>query len=74
MPNDEAEQERIDMQHQSFLLIFGGELYQAQVAKVSRVLDIGCGIGIWAMDFADMHPEATVIATDLSPIQPQWVN
>jgi hypothetical protein len=24
-------------------------------------------------DFADDHPEATVIGTDISPIQPKWV-
>lgn len=31
---------------------------------------------IWltrSSDFADLHPEATVIGTDLSPIQPNWV-
>jgi methylase of polypeptide subunit release factors len=33
------------------------------------VLDIGTGTGIWAIDFADEHPEAEVIGTDLSPIQ-----
>lgn len=24
-------------------------------------------------DFADMHPDAEVIGTDVSPIQPSWV-
>ena len=38
-----------------------------------RVLDIGTGTGIWAIDFADTHPEAKVKAIDLSPIQPQFV-
>lgn len=28
---------------------------------------------IWAIDIADKFPAAQVIATDLSPIQPQWV-
>lgn len=36
-------------------------------------LDIGTGTGIWAIDFADEHPETTVIGTDLSPIQPDSV-
>jgi hypothetical protein len=31
------------------------------------------GTGIWAIDFADEFPDATVIGCDLSPIQPQWV-
>ncbi|KAM5526910.1 methyltransferase domain-containing protein [Fusarium oxysporum f. sp. phaseoli] len=29
--------------------------------------------GIWAMDFADEHPDIEVIGTDISPIQPNWV-
>lgn len=29
--------------------------------------------GIWAIDIADEFPDAEVIGTDLSPIQPTWV-
>lgn len=39
-------------------------------AKINRVLDLGTGTGIWAIDYADEHPEAKVIGVDLSPIQP----
>jgi len=38
-----------------------------------KVLDIGTGTGIWAIDFADQYPSALVIGTDLSPIQPTYV-
>lgn len=31
------------------------------------------GTDIQARDFADEHPDTTVIGTDLSPIQPAWV-
>lgn len=34
---------------------------------------MGTGTGIWAIDVADELPDATVIGTDLSPIQPNWV-
>lgn len=34
---------------------------------------MGTGTGAWALDYADLHPEATVIGTDLSPIQPSFV-
>jgi ubiquinone/menaquinone biosynthesis C-methylase UbiE len=34
------------------------------------VIDIGTGTGKWAIEFADLHPSAEVIGTDLSPIQP----
>lgn len=42
----------------------------AWMAKIwITVIDIGTGTGIWAIDFADEHPESEVIGTDLSPIQ-----
>lgn len=34
------------------------------------MLDIATGTGIWAIKFAQEHPQATVIGTDLSMIQP----
>jgi tRNA G46 methylase TrmB len=41
-----------------------------QDAPAQQVLDIGTGTGIWAIDYADAHPDSTVIGVDLSPIQP----
>ncbi|EQB45302.1 hypothetical protein CGLO_15852 [Colletotrichum gloeosporioides Cg-14] len=32
-----------------------------------RVLDVGTGTGIWAIDFGEEHPDAEVIGFDLSP-------
>lgn len=40
---------------------------------MQNVLDVGTGTGIWAIDFANAYPNARVIGTDLSPIQPSWV-
>jgi SAM-dependent methyltransferase len=40
---------------------------------VQNVLDVGCGTGIWSIEFADEHPSARVLGTDLSPIQPAQV-
>ncbi|KAK2669112.1 hypothetical protein RAB80_014638 [Fusarium oxysporum f. sp. vasinfectum] len=39
----------------------------------ARVLDLGTGTGIWAIEYADAHPEAEVIGVDLSPGQPTFV-
>ncbi|KAF7555593.1 hypothetical protein G7Z17_g2059 [Cylindrodendrum hubeiense] len=42
-------------------------------SKVKRVLDLGTGTGIWAIDFGDEHPEAEIVGIDLSPIQPSFI-
>lgn len=73
MPNDEKEQDRLDLYHHIFLTMIKGKLYLAPLDNPQRVLDVGTGTGIWAIDFADEHPQAEVIATDISPIQPSWV-
>ncbi|KAF4945306.1 hypothetical protein FGADI_12046 [Fusarium gaditjirri] len=39
----------------------------------ATAVDIGTGTGIWAMEFADRFPNASVIGTDLAPIQPGWI-
>ncbi|KUI61570.1 Demethylmenaquinone methyltransferase [Cytospora mali] len=72
MPNDIPEQERLDLQHSISVRLFGG-LYLAPVDHPNRVLDIGTGTGIWAIEFANEHPESDVLGTDLSPIQPEYV-
>ncbi|KFY49237.1 hypothetical protein V496_10163 [Pseudogymnoascus sp. VKM F-4515 (FW-2607)] len=74
MPNDDKEQDRLDLVHHVWKLILRGELHRAPIPEtVQRVLDVGTGTGIWAMEFADEFRNATVIANDLSPIQPTWV-
>lgn len=74
LPNDETEQDRQDLLHHVRNLTLNGSLFRAPVPTTpQRVLDIGTGTGIWAIDFADSYPSAEVIGTDLSPIQPSWV-
>ncbi|KAF6834190.1 hypothetical protein CMUS01_06263 [Colletotrichum musicola] len=76
MPNDERENERLDVQHNMWLLTFDNRLGTAPPndadAKVGRVLDVGTGTGIWAMEFGEEHPEAEVLGVDLSSIQPEF--
>lgn len=74
LPDDEREQERLDMQHAMFLRSFGNRLYLAPIKNpIKQALDLGTGTGIWAIDFADEHPESNILGIDLSPIQPPWV-
>lgn len=96
LPNDEDEQERLDLQHHIWRLLLQGALYTAplKIPKPGdptvtaatteggegvgdggdfRILDLGCGTGIWAIDMADEFPRASVFGVDLSPIQPEWV-
>ena len=75
LPNDETEQDRLDLHHHVFRLVLRGALFRAPIGTMDphRVLDFGTGTGIWAIDFADDSPGAHVIGTDLSPIQPKFV-
>lgn len=61
------------MNHVPFTMTFNGALHLSPVRKPARVLDIGTGTGIWAIDFAERNPESEVIGTDLSMIQPPVV-
>ena len=54
------------------MLLMGGNLNLAPLVDPKNILDIGTGTGIWAIEMADQHPDATVIGTDLSPVQPVW--
>ncbi|KAH6695693.1 S-adenosyl-L-methionine-dependent methyltransferase [Plectosphaerella plurivora] len=73
-PNDYRAQEGLDIHHHACLLLLGQSLHLAPLQDgIQKVLDIGTGTGIWAIDFADEFPSAEVIGTDISPIQPQWV-
>lgn len=75
MPNDEQEQDRMDLHHYICRLVVGGALFRAPVRleRSPRILDLGTGTGIWAIEMADEYPSADVTGNDLSPIQPGWV-
>ncbi|KAJ5360120.1 hypothetical protein N7517_009311 [Penicillium concentricum] len=72
MPNDEEEQDRMDLQSR-WLMLMKGELHKAPVTNPRNILDLGTGTGIWAIDIAEKFPNAKVIGNDISAIQPNWV-
>ncbi|KAK1675459.1 methyltransferase domain-containing protein [Colletotrichum godetiae] len=73
MPNDEPEQEREDMKHAMCVNVMDGRLHCAPLENPQKIIDIGTGTGIWAIDMGDEYPEADISGIDLSPIQPTWV-
>ncbi|KAL5685365.1 hypothetical protein EMGR_004250 [Emarellia grisea] len=69
LPNDEEEQDRLDFLHHALLQVTG-RLTHVPHPTDARVLDLGCGTGIWAIDFAEAFPDSFVVGVDLSSIQP----
>ncbi|KAK3388027.1 S-adenosyl-L-methionine-dependent methyltransferase [Podospora didyma] len=75
-PNDEMEQERLDMIHHVFFRLMRDKLFLAPIDPNAglRILDIGTGTGLWAIHMGDDYPGAAeIVGNDLSPIQPHWI-
>lgn len=62
--------DQLDIGHHMLTLLLDNELYVAPIDEhCQRVIDVGCGTGLWTMDFADAHPAGAVVGSDISPIQ-----
>ncbi|KAM0327107.1 hypothetical protein ACHAQA_006235 [Verticillium albo-atrum] len=73
-PNDARQLECLDITHHYLTVLLDDKLFLAPIESgAKRVLDVGTGTGIWAIDFADQFPDAEVTGTDLSPTQPVWL-
>ena len=75
MPNDEPEIHRLNDQHRNLTQVKGGKLHNAPIQDLKvdqlRILDIGCGSGIWCIQMAEDYPHAKITGMDVSPIQPE---
>lgn len=59
----------IDLQHEIWRHLLDGELALAPLKEPKYALDIATGTGLWAYEFARLHPDCQVTGTDLSLIQ-----
>ncbi|KAK6531748.1 hypothetical protein TWF694_002919 [Orbilia ellipsospora] len=72
-PNDEIQLEQMDLFHHIFMLRLKGKLFLAPIEHPQKIMDVGTGTGIWAMQVAEEFEGAAVMGNDLSPVQPTWV-
>ncbi|KEZ45805.1 hypothetical protein SAPIO_CDS1620 [Scedosporium apiospermum] len=73
-PMDEKELERIDLCHVKYGALLDKRLFLAPIVEdPARILDLGCGTGIWCVDMAEEYPGAQVVGVDIAPTQPEWV-
>ena len=72
LPYHASEADRLDFQHRLLTRTFGG-LYRAplNLERSRRVLDIGCGTGAWAKEFATANPHIEVVGIDIK-VWPSW--
>lgn len=74
MPIDEREQDRNDLQHCKFVLVLNDQFFLSPIGESpQRILDLGTGTGIWAIDVADKYPSADVLGVDIAAIQPTFM-
>ncbi len=70
LPIDQTEQTRQYVIHQVYLKLFELELTTVPLENPHYILDIGTGIGEWAIGMAEKFPQCEVFGTDIAPIQP----
>lgn len=66
LPRDMEEINRLDFQHYMLRFALRG-LYAAPLRHPASILDVGTGTGRWAMDMAQIFPQARVIGVDVNP-------
>jgi len=65
----QQENERLDLQYDILSVVLGQRAYLAPLTNPRKILDIGTGTGVWALEMAQKFPRASVTGIDLSPTQ-----
>ena len=56
LPNDDVENERLDIHHELMLAMLNGKLHLAPILEnIQKAIDLGTGTGIWAIDFGEFN-------------------
>ncbi|KAK8043390.1 hypothetical protein PG993_005820 [Apiospora rasikravindrae] len=70
LPESDTQQRQARARHRLYTTVLDGNLTCCKLpSRVSRVLDLGSGIGCWAVDIARQHPEASVTCVDHHPVR-----
>ncbi|KZO98435.1 S-adenosyl-L-methionine-dependent methyltransferase [Calocera viscosa TUFC12733] len=68
--NDDLEWERLNGVHRAIKEYLGNRVTLAPIEDLlpapKKILELGAGTGVWATDVANMFPDATVTAVDIS--------
>lgn len=70
--SESNEYDRLDLRHYHVRMSYDGQLYKAPIDNPTTILDCGTGTGVWCVDMAEIYPDAHIIGSDISPIQPGW--
>ncbi|KAK3327405.1 S-adenosyl-L-methionine-dependent methyltransferase [Cercophora scortea] len=75
MPMDNVELDRIDMCHAKYYALLEKKRFLAPIGdNPQRILDLGCGTGIWTIDIAEMFPSADATGVDIAQTQQAWAS
>src|SRR5262245_56879619 len=69
--NEPAEIDRLDVQHYALQEQLGTN-HLAPLEQPARILDVGCGTGLWAYELGAEFPSARVVGLDLVPSKRPW--
>lgn len=67
LPTDMGEVNRLDFQHYMMRYALRGNFAAPLGSHPQSILDVGCGTGRWAIEMAQLFPEASVIGVDVTP-------
>ncbi|KAK0731414.1 S-adenosyl-L-methionine-dependent methyltransferase [Lasiosphaeris hirsuta] len=74
-PVDETELDRLDIFHKFFTLLRRDAFFNVALhnQESPKILDLGCGTGLWGIDVAERFPKGKLLGLDLNLIQPEYI-